>query len=63
MNWIISHQAILGAAGVWVLSAAISNMPEPDTTSSKAYRWLYGFLHTAAGNLDKLGSAMKPPLK
>jgi len=48
---------------LWLLSAAISTMPAPDTNSGKLYLWAYGFLHAVSGNLDKVSTSFKPTLK
>jgi hypothetical protein len=43
-------------------SAAIDSLPEPNTTSTKRYRWLYGFLHSLVGNLSRVIAARYPIL-
>jgi hypothetical protein len=45
----------------WVFSAAVNNLPEPDTTSSGWYRWLYGFLTAIAGHLQDWVNARRKP--
>jgi hypothetical protein len=35
----------------WILSAAVSALPEPAGNGSPVYLWLYRFSHTIAGNL------------
>ena len=58
-----------GRGGYWILSAAVSLLPEaapwracasrpdPAANSSPAYLWLHRFLHTIAGNITTaLGS-------
>jgi hypothetical protein len=63
MNFIHQNGYWLAPAALWGLSAAVSSMPEPDQTSGKFYRWAFGFLHAIAGNLDKVSTSIKPPLK
>ena len=45
----------------WVLSAAISSMPQPDTQSGKLYTWFYHFTHVAAANLQQYFRRPLPP--
>jgi hypothetical protein len=48
---------ILGIAALWVYSAAVAALPEPDASSSKVYSWLYKFLKAISGDLSsKFGS-------
>jgi len=35
----------------YIFAAATQALPDPDTTSGKFYRFIYGFLHTLAGNI------------
>jgi hypothetical protein len=39
--------------GYWVGSNAISAMPMPDTTSSKAYGWFFKFSNGLAANFSR----------
>jgi hypothetical protein len=50
------HNPAAWVAAYWLYSAGVSSMPEPVATSGGGYKWLYGFLHVLAGNLDKLAS-------
>lgn len=45
--------------GYYLFNAAVSPLPPPN--GNKFYRWLYGFLHTLAGNMDKVAGALKVP--
>lgn len=56
------HEFLYGVGAIWAFSALVGGMPEPDSSSGKAYRWLYGSLHLFAANLDKVGQSIKPPL-
>src|SRR5206468_11936064 len=69
ITFIAQHQFWTAVAGYWILSAAVSLLPEaspwracasrPDlaANSSPPYLWLYRFLHTIAGNITTaLGS-------
>jgi hypothetical protein len=69
ITFIAQHQFWTAVAGYWILSAAVSLLPEaapwracasrpdPAANSSPAYLWLYRFLHTIAGNITTaLGS-------
>ncbi|HLH35455.1 MAG TPA: hypothetical protein VKX41_12330 [Alloacidobacterium sp.] len=48
----------LGAAALWIFSAAVSAMDPPKTGDSGFYGWLYRFTHLLAANLDRaLGPA------
>jgi hypothetical protein len=63
ITFIAQHQFWTAVAGYWILSAAVSSLPEaapwracasrpdPAANSSPAYLWLYRFLHTIAGNI------------
>ena len=51
LQFIAQHQFVITAAIFWILSAAVSALPKPAPTGSPAYRWLYRFSHTIAGNL------------
>jgi hypothetical protein len=51
-HW-ISQGIGYGAAGMWVLSSAVTTMP-PYTGSNYGMKWLYAFLHLLAANLDKV---------
>jgi hypothetical protein len=35
----------------YIFAAATQALPDPDATSGKLYRFLFGFLHTLAGNI------------
>lgn len=50
-----SHPFVGGLATLWIFSAAVSAMCEPDQKSSQAYQWLYRFTHLLAANLDRSG--------
>jgi hypothetical protein len=63
MNFIHAHMFWLGVVSLWAFSAIVGGMPEPDTTSGKGYRWLYGSLHLFAANLDKVKADIQPPIK
>ena len=49
--FITQHQFWAAVAGYWILSAAVSALPEPAGNSSPTYLWLYRFSHTIAGNI------------
>ena len=51
ITFIAQHQFWTAVAGYWILSAAVSSLPDPAANSSPAYLWLYRFLHTIAGNI------------
>ena len=46
-------------AAMFVVSAAVSNMPEPDQASGKGYRWFYGTVHMVVGNIGNVITAAK----
>lgn len=62
MDTLTAHPAILAIAGYWLFSAFTGGMPLPDSTSSKAYRWLHDSLHILAGNLNSAVAAKYPNL-
>lgn len=45
----------------WVFSAAVGAMPTPLVTSSPWYIFLFRFLHTLAGNLNRAAISLKVP--
>jgi len=48
---------------IWLLSSAIGAMPVPNggpVTGTWWYKWLYGALHTAAGNLPQVLTTLFP---
>lgn len=53
------------ALAVWFLSSAIGAMPTPNggaVTGSWWYRWLFGTLHTAVGNIPRVLATMFPKI-
>ena len=44
------HPAAAAIAAFFIFSNAVGAMEKPDASSSKFYRWLYGFAHATAGN-------------
>lgn len=63
IHFILQHEFWSGVAGYWILSAAVSAMPEPVTDSTEGYVWLYKFAHTIAGNITTVFSNKIPGLK
>jgi hypothetical protein len=51
LQLIQQHPYTAGAVALWIFSAIVSGMPEPEATDGKGYRWLYSTLHSIAGNL------------
>jgi len=51
IQFVMQHQFGTAAVIYWIVSAAISALPEPDGKSNAGYVWLYRFSHTVAGNL------------
>lgn len=45
---------------MFVTNMAISNMPDPDNTSGKAYKYLYALLHGIIGGIGNVIYAAKP---
>jgi hypothetical protein len=62
LHWVNAHglEMLLGS---WLFSAAASTMPQLPENAAYGWRWLYGFFHFAAANLDKLKEAIEPPIK
>lgn len=60
---IVQHQFAAGVAALWIISAAVSSMPDPKPTSSDGYVWFYKFSHTIAGNLTQTFGPRIPGLK
>jgi hypothetical protein len=63
IEFLLQHQFWVAVGIYWIFSAAVSSMPEPEAGGSRAYLWLYRFLHTTAGNLTTALGARIPGLK
>lgn len=50
----VQNPAVFVPILYWFYNAAVRTMPDPTTTSSNGYKWLYGFLHLAAASTDNL---------
>lgn len=51
----------LAIALYWVFSAMVGALPTPDTTSGKGYVFLFRFLHSLSGNLNRAAVALHVP--
>jgi hypothetical protein len=51
--------ASAGCVGSWIFSAYASSLDEPTEQDTRKYRQWYRFVHSLAGNLDKV-KATKP---
>jgi len=64
MNTLIAmyhaHPALWTLGGYYVLSAAIGNLPMPDATSGKGYRWFFGFSNALAANVARAMASRLP---
>jgi hypothetical protein len=47
--------------GYWIFSALIGPLPRPTEQSSQLYRYLFGVLHSIAGNINRAALAFKLP--
>ena len=63
IEFLVQHQFWAAVAAYWIFSAAVSAMPEPGTSGSPGYLWLYRFLHTTAGNITTALGSRIPGLK
>jgi hypothetical protein len=63
LQFIAQHQFWIAVVMYWILSAAVSALPEPAGNGSPVYLWLYRFSHTIAGNLTTVFSSRIPGLK
>lgn len=59
ISWLAHHQAILGAAGVWIFSSLVSSMPAPKPSASTGYLWLYKFLQTLSGSMKQVNLSQR----
>ena len=57
------HQFWTAVLIYWMLSAAVSSMPEPAPNGSPAYLWFYRFLHSIAGNITTAFGGKIPGVK
>lgn len=62
IQFVMQHQFAAGVGLVWVISAAVSAMQEPDASSTRGYRWLFRFAHTIAGNIKTVFGGKIPGL-
>ena len=61
LDFVLRYWKVLLA--IWLVSSAIGAMPAPNggpVTGSWWYKWLYGALHTAAGNVPQVLTALFP---
>ena len=63
LQFIAQHQFWIAVVMFWILSAAVSALPEPAGNGSPVYLWLYRFSHTIAGNLTTAFDSRIPGLK
>jgi hypothetical protein len=57
-----AHPTLSTLGAYYVFSAIVSGMPDPDTTSSKGYLWLFKTLHLLAADWGAgLSSKLPPP--
>ena len=63
MNFILDHQAIFALGGYFLFSAIVGGMPDPTTTSSTGYQWLFKTLHLLAGNITAAFQSKYPNLQ
>lgn len=54
------HSFWSAVGGYWILSAAISAMPDPMPNGSPGYLWLFRFLHSIAGNVTTVFGSKIP---
>lgn len=47
--------------GYWIFSSMTTALPLPDGNGPKSYQFLYAFLHSLAGNVDRAASAFHLP--
>jgi len=43
----------------WLFNAAVTALPQPN--GGKAYQFIYRFMHTLAGNLDRAAQKLNVP--
>ena len=55
-----AHPALWILGAYYVFSSAVGSMPMPDTSSSKGYNWLFGFLNTLAANVTRALASRLP---
>jgi hypothetical protein len=56
------HNPVIVWLGMALAAAAVHALPEPTTSSSLFYRWLYGFAHALPANWSNVAKAIQPPL-
>ena len=63
LQFVMQHEFWTAVVIYWIFSAAVSSMPDPDSTGNPGYRWLFRFLHTLAGNITTAFGNRIPGLK
>lgn len=48
-------------AGYWLFNALVTALPQADAQSNKAYQFVYRFMHTLAGNVDRAAQKFSVP--
>jgi len=56
---LIQNHPLFLPIAMFIVNMAVSNMPDPDQTSGKGYKWLYGTLHGIIGGLGNVIFAAK----
>lgn len=51
LNFLSHHRTIDLLFAYWLISAAVSSMPEPAQNGNPFYFWFYRFIHTFVGNI------------
>lgn len=59
-NWILAHQLIAGAVGMWIFSTALGAMPTPHDGSSGFYEFAFKFLQGLGAGLPRLLAIYSP---
>jgi hypothetical protein len=55
--WVVAHQLVL----YYIFAVLIEQMPPPDETSGKFYKWFYAVVQVFAANLRRTKDAAQLP--
>ena len=63
LDFLKQHDFWTATVLYWILSAAVSSLPQPSVNSGAGYSWLFRFVHTIAGNLTTAFGSRIPGVK
>jgi len=59
-SFVMAHQLIFGAVGMWLVGNAVSAMPTPKSDSSAFYDWFFKFMQPVGAAIPRLLAVYSP---